>query len=1057
MLFAQLGAGRLFAAGGLAALLQEGHGRLGGGLLADVRFEDQGPARPAIAWAADTYRLYAAPPPAVVLDTTLLLLHLADRDTAVAQALAANGCAAALRSEVASAGQQVRPWTPARDDALAVAGTEAREEPIRERSGALPVLVGNDIGRLGVPMYATIQADGAVAIAPFDSGLPVEQLTRMPPPPPIVADGLAAIVRAPRVLAIGNDGEPVLAIGGTGGEVAFWWPSRGRIEAGPAHGSAVSCLAAGEAGGPVIASGDTAGTVLITRLRDGEPIAAIQIAGAVRDLDLATVDGRPLLAVLDERGEVAIWDLADLRVVTGAHQPITGVTRVRFGEQSGAPALLVRDLGGAPEIRRLAWVCVADQVPEYRSDETAQARSLPLGDDALGREHEADAIAELITSGSVQPPLAIGLFGEWGEGKSWFMERVQAHVDERAARAATVPPGAPTIACRHVKQVRFNAWHYAETDLWASLVAELFNQLGRTADGEELRRQARLRAELVRRTKVPQRLAEVQAYLAATEDRPVLPAYDELPANVRDRWVRAVGPARAEQTYIRLNHSAGALQRRVAGPLAVAWAVARARPLRTVLVVGVALAAIVALALAASAWWGSVVAAFAAVAGAVAVAAPIVAWIAGKARAGWNVLRSAARQVSVLDTTRAVAQAEEAQLQGEYERLVAGGQLAGVLEQRVQDGSYRSRLGLMSQIRDDFGEMAELLDSRVSAAGEDEFPHIDRIVLYVDDLDRCPPGRVVEVLEAIHLLLAVRLFVVVVAVDPRWLLQALTTHYRGLLRDTDGDAASGEEELWRSTPLHYLEKIFQVPFTLSPLDTTRYERFVDRLLARPEPPGPPGPRPPVEPVARGGAADGGDARASRSVAAPTARWHVIPRTDVPVRLPGAPRTEQIDPLLLEDVEREFIKLLGPPLLTSPRSTKRLLNSYGLLLSLEGPEGRRAIVVAPTGPAGAAPSAPVPPCRAALALLAAVIGRPDAAPAFFRHLHDAEPAKTWLQFLDEEDIRLGGADLASALGHLTRAAAAAGQPLPETVGDFQSWVVKTGRLSFQTGREVVRLA
>jgi hypothetical protein len=744
--------------------------------------------------------------------------------------------------------------------------------------------------------------------------------------------------------------------------------------------------------------------------------------------------------------------------VTGAHQPITGVTRVRFGELNGVPALLVRDLGGAPEIRRLAWVCVADQVPEYRSDETVQARSLPLGDDALGREHEADAIAELITSASVQPPLAIGLFGEWGEGKSWFMERVQAHVDERAARAAAVPPEAPTIACRHVKQVRFNAWHYAETDLWASLVAELFNQLGRTADGEELRRQARLRAELVRRTKVPQRLAEVQAYLAATEDRPVLPAYDELPANVRDRWVRAVGPARAEQTYTRLNHSAGALQRRVTGPLTVAWAVARARPWRTVLVVVVALAAIVALALAASAWWGSAVAAVTAVAGAAAVVTPIVAWIVTPARAGWNVLRSAARQVSVLDTTRAVAQAEEAQLQGEYERLIAGGQLAGVLEQRVLDGSYRSRLGLMSQIRDDFGQMAELLDSRVGADGGDEFPHIDRIVLYVDDLDRCPPGRVVEVLEAIHLLLAVRLFVVVVAVDPRWLLQALTTHYRGLLRDTDGDAAR-EEELWRSTPLHYLEKIFQVPFTLSPLDTPRYERFVDGLLARPAPPKPPDARPPVEPVARaGGTADGRHAPASGRVAAPTTPWHVIPRADVPVRLPGAPRTEQIDPLLLEDVEHEFVKLLGPPLLTSPRSTKRLLNSYGLLLSLEGPDGRRAIVVAPPAPAdGQAEPASVPPCRAALALLAAVIARPDAAPAFFRHLHEADPAKPWAQFLEEEDIRLGGADLASALAHLTRAATAARQPLPETVADFQPWVVKTGRLSFQTGREVVRLA
>jgi hypothetical protein len=35
-------------------------------------------------------------------------------------------------------------------------------------------------------------------------------------------------------------------------------------------------------------------------------------------------------------------------------------------------------------------------------------------------------------------------------------------------------------------------------------------------------------------------------------------------------------------------------------------------------------------------------------------------------------------------------------------------------------------------------------------------PPLQRIVLYVDDLDRCPPRRVVEVLTAVHLMLACR-------------------------------------------------------------------------------------------------------------------------------------------------------------------------------------------------------------------------------------------------------------------------------------------------------------
>jgi len=47
------------------------------------------------------------------------------------------------------------------------------------------------------------------------------------------------------------------------------------------------------------------------------------------------------------------------------------------------------------------------------------------------------------------------------------------------------------------------------------------------------------------------------------------------------------------------------------------------------------------------------------------------------------------------------------------------------------------------------------------------FPRgLPRVVLFIDDLDRCPPARVVEVLEATQLLVKTRLFVVVMAMVP---------------------------------------------------------------------------------------------------------------------------------------------------------------------------------------------------------------------------------------------------------------------------------------------------
>jgi hypothetical protein len=125
-------------------------------------------------------------------------------------------------------------------------------------------------------------------------------------------------------------------------------------------------------------------------------------------------------------------------------------------------------------------------------------------------------------------------------------------------------------------------------------------------------------------------------------------------------------------------------------------------------------------------------------------------------------------------------------------------------------------------------------------------------VLYIDDLDRCTPAQVIDVLQAVHLMLALDLFVVVVGVDPRWLLHSLRDRYRTILSRDDGvrvpdraDADGGGfrdegfEQMWRTTPQDYLEKIFNIPFVLPGLTATEFETMIRKLSA---PPGPGGKR-----------------------------------------------------------------------------------------------------------------------------------------------------------------------------------------------------------------------
>ena len=88
----------------------------------------------------------------------------------------------------------------------------------------------------------------------------------------------------------------------------------------------------------------------------------------------------------------------------------------------------------------------------------------------------------------------------------------------------------------------------------------------------------------------------------------------------------------------------------------------------------------------------------------------------------------------------------------------------------------------------------------------------------MDDLDRCPPAKVLEVLEGVHLLLALELFIVVVGVDPRWLQRSLRHQYRDL---ATSESPGTDPYLW-AMPIEYLEKIFQIPLTLPAMQPHGY-------------------------------------------------------------------------------------------------------------------------------------------------------------------------------------------------------------------------------------------
>jgi cell division protein FtsB len=193
------------------------------------------------------------------------------------------------------------------------------------------------------------------------------------------------------------------------------------------------------------------------------------------------------------------------------------------------------------------------------------------------------------------------------------------------------------------------------------------------------------------------------------------------------------------------------------------------------------------------------------------------------------------------------ARREEHEAEREIQDIRRGRRLQTYIEERARAGDYRSQLGVVAQVRKDFTRLAELMEQARLAreandrkdavdvertADSDDLPPIDRIVLYIDDLDRCPTDRVVQVLEAVHLLLALKLFVVVVGVDSRWLMQSLRHHYAAQMRGPGGQPFTRAEDrsYWESTPQNYLEKIFQIPFSIRSMDKSGYKTLMGQLF-----------------------------------------------------------------------------------------------------------------------------------------------------------------------------------------------------------------------------------
>lgn len=502
---------------------------------------------------------------------------------------------------------------------------------------------------------------------------------------------------------------------------------------------------------------------------------------------------------------------------------------------------------------------------------------------------DVQALASVITYSKIKPPLAIGLFGTWGSGKSFFMKLLREEVDRLATSDNT------GTYCKEIVHVSFNSWYYSDANLWASLVTKIFEELKKKGDEkkqslEDLYKKLNSAKELHKETQ--ERQAALQGEINVLQEKA-----DAISEDIRvkagtmadvsnNALVKAVFnneevkkdldriqqnlPHPIINNIQQINEnliSLGSTSKRFYDSLKIIWSFKKGK-FWIVLITALfflALPQLIKILLTGN-LSTSITKATLIIGSLLTITSNIVIFIIPLKNKIDTVYR---RLVSLKETIDIIENEEIAvkkellikvqsdiadretkiqELKNDIDEIATGKKLASFIESRVTDQRYINSLGIISWIRKDFEELGALLDVQSSLKKEMHLEEndgdsglsklkdkaqeleVNRIMLYIDDLDRCNKETVLRVLEAIHLLLAFDLFVVVVGVDPRWVYNALQKSYSEFLNGEEDKTINKlkmPEYFWRqATPFDYLEKIFQIPFLLKPINRKGREDLI---------------------------------------------------------------------------------------------------------------------------------------------------------------------------------------------------------------------------------------
>ncbi|MEN8132828.1 MAG: P-loop NTPase fold protein [Pseudomonadota bacterium] len=148
------------------------------------------------------------------------------------------------------------------------------------------------------------------------------------------------------------------------------------------------------------------------------------------------------------------------------------------------------------------------------------------------------------------------------------------------------------------------------------------------------------------------------------------------------------------------------------------------------------------------------------------------------------------------------------------------------LKDIVSVPDYESEIGFTHKVVDDLLRIFEALIPANAKEGKPTDTEWPPIVVFIDDLDRCSPRKVADVIEGVNLFLAGDFMpcVFIIGMDPQMVSAALDTAH--------GDIAEHIPGYDRQTPLgwRFMDKFVQLPFTIPPPGPQNLDDFTEHLM-----------------------------------------------------------------------------------------------------------------------------------------------------------------------------------------------------------------------------------